>query len=475
LKVPVSDFLASQKPEIKRLVGLLENQFAYVSVLGTDVSGKSFTVRDKSSSVSNIPLEERGFVARVYTNGMYYEYSFNNLPPGGADKLAETIVENAKKSAEMAADIIRYPLIEEESATISYHGEVAILPNSMASAEKLARLRAINEKAHNLCDVLVDLIVTCTTAAVSKVFISSKKDLEQNYIISEAAIVAVVRRDDNTRYFYTSCSGLKGLEILDELESKTAGCVENAVKLLDAKPMQAGEYDVICGPDAVGIIAHEAFGHGVEMDMFVKNRAKAVEYLGKPVASKHVTMHDGAKSASHAASYLFDDEGTLGTDTVIIKDGILQTGISDLLSALKLGETPTGNGRRESFARKAYTRMSNTLIRPGNDKLDDMISSLKHGFLIESAESGMEDPKDWGIQCMFTSAREIIDGKLTGNLYAPVIMTGYVPELLSNITMVSREEDGFELTGAGGCGKGYKEWVKVSCGGPYIKTKARLG
>lgn len=60
-------------------------------------------------------------------------------------------------------------------------------------------------------------------------------------------------------------------------------------------------------------------------------------------------------SAAEVSSYLFDDEGTLGTDTTIIKDGTLVTGISDLLSALRLGTTPTGNGKRESFERKAYT------------------------------------------------------------------------------------------------------------------------
>ncbi len=36
-----------------------------------------------------------------------------------------------------------------------------------------------------------------------------------------------------------------------------------------------GEYDCICAPDVTGMIVHEAFGHGVEMDMFVKKRALA--------------------------------------------------------------------------------------------------------------------------------------------------------------------------------------------------------
>ena len=32
-----------------------------------------------------------------------------------------------------------------------------------------------------------------------------------------------------------------------------------------------------------------------------------------------------------------------------------------------------------------------------------------------------------------------------------------------------------ELPGSGFCGKGHKEWVKVSDGGPYMKARIRLG
>ena len=241
---------------------------------------------------------------------------------------------------------------------------------------------------------------------------------------------------------------------------------------MDAKTVEPGEYDVICAPDIAGLIAHEAFGHGVEMDMFVKRRAKGVEFIDKQVASILTTMHDGAAAAKHMSSYLFDDEGTIGTDTVVIKNGILKTGISDLLSAIKLGTTPTGNGKRQSFERKAYARMTNTFFEAGNDKFEDMIASIKKGYLLEGIFSGMEDPKNWGIQCIALLGREIKDGKFTGNLISPVIMTGFVPDVLNSISMVSEE---VKLEGGGFCGKGYKEYVKTSTGGPYIKAKVRLG
>jgi TldD protein len=182
-------------------------------------------------------------------------------------------------------------------------------------------------------------------------------------------------------------------------------------------------------------------------------------------------MHDG-NAVDDTATYFFDDEGTLASDTVIIEKGILKAGISDLQSAGALGTKPTGNGRRQDYTRKAYTRMTNTYFEAGTDKLEDMIASVKDGLFLESPSSGMEDPKNWGIQCMVNVAREIKDGKLTGRIFSPIVLTGYVPDLLKSITMVSKD---FDLEGGGMCGKGWKEWVKVSDGGPCIKARIRLG
>jgi TldD protein len=208
------------------------------------------------------------------------------------------------------------------------------------------------------------------------------------------------------------------------------------------------------------------------MDMFVKNRAKSREYLGKPVASPLVEMHDGAAATYSCASYFFDDDGVLAHDTLIIKDGILQTGISDAVSAMQLGTEPTGNGRRESTKRKAYTRMTNTFFVPRDSSVEEMIASVKHGYMLSETDNGMEDPKNWNIQCVCSYGRETKDGKFTGRIVAPVVMSGYVPDLLMSISMVSKD---FEVIGAGHCGKGYKEFVKTADGGPYLKTKARLG
>jgi TldD protein len=90
-------------------------------------------------------------------------------------------------------------------------------------------------------------------------------------------------------------------------------------------------------------------------------------------------------------------------------------------------------------------------------------------MFLHSGSSGMEDPKGWGVQISGIVCERIKNGKLTGEFFYEASMTGYLPTILGNVTAISKQAD---LTGdAGMCGKGHKEWVRVSSGGPYITIK----
>lgn len=472
----MSQYLLESKPLLRKMVNRLAEDFEYVSVLGTDTAGKTFTVRRTGEEISDTFWNERGYVFRLYNGAFYSEFSINNINEDNLEEKLEEIkssVQNQFKAVKASGiHLNEYPVMEEEQISQFYYGSIEDNYEGLSYKDKLERMESLKDNMLKKSELLIDAMVSYKEVHVSKIFLSNKKDLEQSYIWSEGYLVAIAKRDKTVKYAVRGYSGLKSIQLLADMEKDIEEVVQEAIELLDSKPVVPGEYDVICSPEVAGLIAHEAFGHGVEMDMFVKNRAKAAEYLGKPVASPLVRMHDGAAAAKHVSTYLFDDEGSMASDTVIIDNGILKTGINDLMSAMKLNIPATGNGKRESFERKAYSRMTNTFFGPGKDKLEDMISSIEYGFLLKGMESGMEDPKNWGIQCIITKGLEIKNGKLTGKVVSPVIMTGYVPDVLQSITMVS---DDFELFGNGACGKGHKERAKTSDGGPYMKLKARLG
>jgi TldD protein len=470
----MSPYLLKEKAALKKLIEILSKKYKYVSILGTDSTGKNYTVTKTVVAVNDSGWSERGFVLRAYNGINYSEFSFNELPKDNMEQFAEYLSQqlDTYKNSLSGSEFESYPIVHEEPIKADFIGEVGVLPEDVSSEAIIKKLSEIRDKGLSYSKAIFDYRARFNIMHISKLYLSTQKELEQSYIWSESYLFSFARNSQNNKYYFKSFSGLKGVEIIDEMYPYIEEAALESEKLLSAKTIAPGTYDVICSPNVTGLIAHEAFGHGVEMDMFVKGRAKAMEYIDKPVASKLVTMHEGSKVAKQVSSYLFDDEGVLGTDTIVIDKGILKTGISDLLSALKLGTTPTGNGKRESYERKAYARMTNTVIASGNDKLEGMIASIKHGVMLTDSQSGMEDPKNWGIQCMLFRGVEIENGKLTDRIISPIIMTGYVPELLSNISMISGD---MELGGSGMCGKGYKELVKNAAGGPYIKTKARLG
>ncbi|MBR4235182.1 MAG: TldD/PmbA family protein [Clostridia bacterium] len=468
MKLKDSEYLSAQAALLTRLSDELSAAYPYASVLAQDSVGMRMSVSKRGISVSEDSVNtKRGFVVRVHNGKALAEYSFNDLN----EETLPVILKNINACALSAAG--SDPVPEDKPLINEYSSEYQIDPEELGTKAVISKLDELRENSLKLDERLADCIFSFSWQKIHKAFISKNRRLRQNVLWTNAAIVMLTSDGKDMKDYYRPFSGLCGAELLDSIkDSDLEDCARVSCELLSSEMITPSEYECVCDPDVTGMIVHEAFGHGVEMDMFVKDRALAKSYVGKQVASELVTMHDGAAAAEQCASYLFDDEGTQAQDSIVIKNGILISGYADSVSAARLGVKPTGNGRRESFERKAYTRMTNTFFEGGNSTPEEMIKSVKYGFLLENPSSGMEDPKNWGIQCMVNIAREIKDGELTGRIFSPIVLTGYVPDLLKSISMLSRD---VVLSGSGYCGKGYKEWVKVSDGGPYIKAHIRLG
>ncbi len=457
-----------RRADCRELVAALSERFEYVSVLGSDVKSTAISVNKRSSNIGEGNLSECGFVVKMHDSKSFYEYSLDDIS-GDKKALAEKIVESLAIDESIADNTVRVPCPSDEPMTKSFSRES---DDGQLSDEEILNFCAdMRDRALEKDERLVNCVVSASSFTVSKLFITKKRELDQCYSWVNITSYLILKDGEKMAETYGGSYGHLWSVAMADFPAVIDSLVVKVGKLAEAKPITPGVYDVITDPSISGLIAHEAFGHGVEMDQFVKDRALAKDYVGKYVASPICNMRDGAASALSTASYFFDDDGVLAHDTQIIKDGILVSGISDLVSASELGTEPTGNGRRESYKRKAYSRMTNTFFEAGNDKLEDMIASVKHGYMLFQTNNGMEDPKNWQIQCTAEYGIEIIDGKLTDNYVAPVVMSGYVPDVLKSISMVS---DDFKVIGSGGCGKGYKEWVRVSDGGPALKLRCKL-
>lgn len=463
-----SEFLNSRRRNAKALVQKLHKQYDYVSILGVDTKAKQIKADANIRDIREGDDTECGFVVKLNRGGCFFEYSMDDI---------DDVSKSAKQIEE--AFVISQSLQQEQLENISLEDAPIVRSFSRLSdlhefqdAEILAFCERMQKELQSKSEFIRNAHIGISTLEVSKLFISPNRELDQNYCWINGVMVLVYQENEKMVQAFEFADSDQMAQVMEAMPTKMDALVKKAHNLAFATAIEPGVYDVITAPSITGLIAHEAFGHGVEMDQFVKDRALAKQYVGKYVASPICNMRDGAGSTLSVASYFFDDDGVLAGDTQIIKDGILVTGISDLASACQLGTAPTGNGRRESHRRKAYSRMTNTFFEKGSDKLEDMIASIQHGYMLFETDNGMEDPKNWAIQCVAQYGIEIVDGKLTDHYVSPVVMSGYVPDLLKSISMIS---DDFDISGTGFCGKGYKEWVRVSDGGPALKVKVKLG
>ena len=477
MKAPFSPYLDSLAPGMKALADLLGQSFDYVSILSTDSVGFSVSISQRSKRVTGTNMTtERGNVVRVCRDGRYSEYAFNELPEDVqalADEIRRELNRQFDVLAAAGAKTYDTPVLEEEPLELFVEKETGRLPETEDMKALVETFTRLSDRGVETIPRALDCMLNASSTHICKMFLSKNRFLRQSYVYTEGTCAAYAPNDQGEmKVVYEGVSGCCGPEVLSELEGVVDKLPKTMEEMLSSEKIEPGEYEIITDPGISGLIAHEAFGHGVEMDMFVKNRALGKEYIGKRVGSELCTMHEGALCAESVTAYAFDDEGTPAGDVTEIDHGILKTGICDALAALRLGVKPTGNGKRENFAHKAYTRMTNTVFDSGESTLEEMVASVKHGYLLQGTDSGMEDPKHWGIQCIMSRGYEIRDGAFTGRVVSPVVMTGYVPDLLGNISMASVDR---RVDGNGACGKGHKEWVKVADGGPYLKTKARLG
>ncbi len=464
-----SPYLRKKKPYLKKLIDILSSKYTFASVLATDVKATSFSANKRMSSISNSRLSECGFVVRIFKDNNYFEYSFNDIN----EKLINTIVEDIDKLANsnIFVEKIKANVIKETPLKKRFLRKQ--LGKEYTNEEIIDILKNNVDYGFSLSSNVINVSCSVEFAEYNKMYISKDRDLEQYYTWINPRVNVMVKNDETMKYAYDGFGTNNSDEAFDLLHKSVKKTHDLAVELLSASLPKPGVYTIITDPSITGLIAHEAFGHGVEMDQFVKDRAKGAEFINKRVGSKILSMHDGAKATYSVASYFFDDEGVLAKDTKVISKGILKGGICDSVSASILGYTPTGNGRRESYKHKVYTRMTNTFFESGKSSLDEMIKSVDYGYYIGVTNNGMEDPKNWGIQCTALYGKEIKDGKFTGKIVSPCVMSGYVIDLLTSISMISK--DNFEIEGSGSCGKGYKEWVRVSDGGSSIKAEVKIG
>src|SRR5882672_3496260 len=185
----------------------------------------------------------------------------------------------------------------------------------------------------------------------------------------------------------------------DILREYAAKAVHQAATNLSARPAPAGTMTVVLGPGWPGVLLHEAIGHGLEGDFNRKGSSAFSGRIGERVAAAGVTVVDDGTIARRRGS--------------LIEDGILMGYMQDALNARLMGASPTGNGRRESYAHITMPRMTNTYMLNGDKDPQEIIASVQHGLYAVNFGGGQVDITSGKFVFSAAEAYMIENGKVT--------------------------------------------------------------
>lgn len=336
-------------------------------------------------------------------------------------------------------------------------------------AHKIALLRQLDAKARQLDEKVKQVIVSLSAADEHMLVAAIDGTLAADIRPMIRLNVTVVAEHAGRRE--RGSAGMGGrydwqhLISLD-LESLAKKAVDQAVVNLDAVEAPAGTMEVVLGNGWPGVLLHEAVGHGLEGDFNRKGSSAYAGRIGEKVASELCTVVDDGTLQGQRGSLNVDDEGTPTQSNVLIEKGVLRGYMQDKHNARLMGQAPTGNGRRESYAHLPMPRMTNTLMVGGSSEPGDIIASVKKGIYAPNFAGGQVDITSGNFVFSASEAYLIEDGKLTAPIKGATL-AGNGPEVLKYVSMVGNDS---QLDpGIGVCGKDGQS-VPVCVGQPTLKV-----
>lgn len=216
------------------------------------------------------------------------------------------------------------------------------------------------------------------------------------------------------------------------IEEISKEIVDTALASLGAKPVPSDQYEIVFSNTALATL-FSAFQNIFSADAVQKGASLLKGKLNEKIGSDLVTIVDDPFMKKSAASRSFDDEGVATSYKSLIKDGVLQTYLHNLVTAKKDGVSSTGNGFGGSVS------AVNLKMESGESKLEDMIASMDEGVYItdvQGAHAGANAVSgDFSLQAM---GYYVKNGKKERPV-ALITVAGNFVDMLKDITMVGND------------------------------------
>ena len=291
--------------------------------------------------------------------------------------------------------------------------------------------------------------------------------VEDSRIRTRLNITSIASRGNENQTGHEGPGACKGFEIFEDIDveyyAKEASRV--AYTMLNAKNCPAGKMTVAIDNGFGGVVFHEACAHGLEATSVAKGNSVFADKIGQQIASSKVTAIDDGTLSNHWGSANIDDEGNKTRRNVLIENGILKSYMVDKLNGRRMNMEPTGNSRRQSYKFAPTSRMTNTYIAAGTDKVEDIIKSIDDGLYAKKMGGGSVNPVTGEFNFAVSEGYLVKNGEIKEAVRGATLI-GKGSEVLMNIDMV-----GDNLAQAQGMCGSESGSVPVNVGQPMIRVK----
>ena len=298
------------------------------------------------------------------------------------------------------------------------------------------------------------------------VTISNYHGIYRNEKRNYTRIYAKVTFKDNelTSSSYETLGIGAGLELLDkDFSEKIDKLIKYGVDKLYAKNCVGKEMPVVLAAGQGAVIFHEACGHAMEAAATAKKTSVLSGKIGEKIATDKVTIIDDGSLEGYWGSTVIDDEGNKTQRNVLIENGVLKTNFNDEINNRLLNIDLTGSSRRQNYHYAPVSRMNNTFLKVGTDKVEDMIKSIDFGLYAADLGGGSVNTETGNFNFECSTAYMIRNGKIEECVKGATLI-GNTFDILNGVEMVSNDFD----YSVGYCGAGSGN-VPVTMGQPTVK------
>ena len=412
------------------LDNIIESEVDFGEIFYENTLVKTYEVIDSKLDTINSRITHGVGIRLAHNNDIVYGYT-NDLKKKSLYELVSRIKNNFSNNRLIKEVNLERLKISRDKSIIKH--------NDMDDNKKKEYLLNIDKLARSIDSRIVQ-VDTVFYESDSEVIIANTNNtyVKENRPLTRLNIT-VIAKDDKRQTKSSKSYGISGgYELLDEIDIKKE--VENlatsAIKKLSAKPCPSGEMPVIIGPGFGAVIFHEACGHSMEATTVSYNTSILSGKLNEKIASSKVSIIDDGTLKSKWGTTVYDDEGNKTRKNVLIKNGVLKGYLIDYLNNRKMNMEITGSGRRESYKYAPTSRMNNTYLVKGHDKIEDMIKSVKYGIYAVNMGGGSVDPVTGDFNFAVNEAYLIENGKITDMVLGGSLI-GNTLDILNNVSMVS--------------------------------------